>query len=151
MIEEVGADAGRIRRDFFLAQQDTGEDQYWARVAEDNWTEKYGGAVGSHLEPTIPAADLDTLRDAGANVRRYVDKHVAHGEASSPAVALTLNEVHDAVDTIGHLFKKYDFLVQGIGWADLEPAIHHNWQAAFTVPWMKPRRPHRARHPVTSP
>jgi hypothetical protein len=57
---------------------------------------------------------------------------------------LTLNEVHEAIDTIGHLFKKYDFLIQGVGWAVLEPAIQHNWKAAFTVPWMKPLERARA-------
>jgi len=35
-------------------------------------------------------------------------------------------------------------LIQGVGWAMLEPAIQHNWMAVFTVPWMKPlERPRR--------
>lgn len=43
-------------------------------------------------------------------MREYVDKHVAHAEASPPEVTLTLTEVHDAIDVIGHLFKKYSNL-----------------------------------------
>ena len=70
-------------------------------------------------------------------MRHYVDKHVAHADAAAPAVTLTLDEVHDAIDTIGQLFKKYDFLIQGVSWAVLDPVIQHNWKAAFTVPWMK--------------
>jgi hypothetical protein len=148
LLQEVGDDAGRITREFFLATQNTGDDAYWAHVAQQNWAEQYGGEVHDHLDPAIPAADLATLTDVGARVRHYVDKHVAHADAAAPAVTLTLDEVHDAIDTIGHLFKKYDFLIQGVGWAVLEPAIQHNWMAAFTVPWMKmDHRPRRRPSP----
>lgn len=138
LIEEISDDATRLTREVWMALNDDA-DPYWVGVAERNWTEHYGGRVHDHLDPAIAVADLDALRHAAASVRHYVDKHVAHAEASPPAVTLTLTEVHDTIDTIGHLFKKYAFLLTGKGWGSLDPAIQHPWQAAFTVPWMAPR------------
>lgn len=144
LVEEVAGDASRITRRFFLSHENT-EDPYWARVAEQNGDEHYAGEVHQHLDPAVPRADLAAIRGAAASVRDYVDKHVAHAEASPAAVTLTLDDVHDAIDVLGDVFKKYDFLIQGASWACLEPAIQHNWMAAFTVPWMKVReRPRRS-------
>ena len=72
LIQEVGADAGRITRDFFLTHQSS-EDPYWQHVARQNWAEAYAGAVDDHLDPVIPEADLAELTTVAAKVRHFVD------------------------------------------------------------------------------
>ena len=138
LIKEISDDPAPVTYEFWMTLN-ADEDPYWVRVAENNWAEHYGGAGHDHLDGATAVADLERLVQAAARVRHYVDKHVAHAEASPPAVTLTLDEVHDTIDTIGHLFKKYSFLLTGNGWGTLEPAIQHPWQAVFAVPWMVPR------------
>jgi hypothetical protein len=150
LIEQVRDDAGRITREFWLGLwQEPGEPPYnpdnihdrLMRVrAERGWNDQYAGSVGTHLDPAIPAADFDRLRDIAAKVKGYVDQHVAHADAAvvSAKVTLTLAEVHDAVDVIGDLFGKYYNLLTASFFTDYVPAIQHDWMAAFRVPWMRP-------------
>ena len=58
----------------------------------------------------------------------------------SAEVAVTVDELHDAITVIGELFVKYDSLLVDSGWsADaLVPVIQHNWKAIFRGPWMRP-------------
>ena len=51
----------------------------------------------------------------------------------------TLDEVHDAIDLIGELFKKYGHLLTGGGWASLTPVLQHDWEAVFRIPWITER------------
>jgi hypothetical protein len=48
--------------------------------------------------------------------------------------------VHDAIDVIGHLFKKYYNLFTATSYVFLEPVIQSDWKAVFRVPWMRPGR-----------
>lgn len=139
LIEEIGDDPSRVTKAFWLGHNE-GADAYWLRVAEKAWGDDFGGDVDAHLDPSVPTADLVALTDVGDSVRHYVDKHVAHADASAPEVTLTLGDIHDAIDVIGRLFSKYSNLLTGVAWASLVPAIQHNWKAAFAVPWMKPRQ-----------
>lgn len=110
--------------------------------AERAWATQYAGRVGRHLDPSIPAADFAKLTDAAADVKAYVDRHVAHTEKPprvAAGVTLTLKDVHDDIDVIGDLFKKYFNLLTGSSYLFLEPEIQHDWMAVFQQPWMRPR------------
>jgi len=149
LIEEIGCDASRITRDFWLGLWNFDDDRFGVKraMAEQAWAEHYGGGVGRHLDPAIPEADLDALSTGAAKVKRYVDKHVAHAEPVSAEVTLTLGEVHDAIDVIGHLFKKYYNLLTAGSYVELEPAIQDDWKAVFRVPWMRSNAPAELQRP----
>lgn len=138
LIEEIGEDPSRLTKAFWLGHHEDA-DAYWMRVAEKAWANDFGRDVGAHLDPRIPATDLHALTEVGGNVRHFVDKHVAHADASAPAVTLTLGDINDAIDVIGRLFSQYSRLLTGVAWASVVPAIQHNWKAVFTVPWARPR------------
>ena len=108
--------------------------------AERGWNDHYAGSVGTTLDPAIPAADFDQLTTAAANVKGYVDQHVAHPDAAvvSAKVTLTLDEVHEAADVIGDLFGRYYTLLTASSYTEYVPVIQHDWMAAFRVPWMRP-------------
>lgn len=149
LIEEIRDDAGRLTRDFWLGLWSFEDDRFGLKraMAEKAWEDHYGGSVGTHLDPAIPTADLDVLTTGAAEVKRYVDKHVAHAEPVSAEVTLTLGEVHDAIDVIGDLFKKYYNLLTAVSYVELEPAIQDDWKAAFRVPWMRADAPDELRGP----
>lgn len=140
LIEEIRDDPSRITREFWLAEW-TSEDKFLRMEAERGWTTQYAGTVGDHLDPLIPAADFDALQAASADVRGYVDQHVAHAERPPRApsqVTLTLSDIHDDIDVIGDLFKKYYNLLTASSYVFLVPVIQHDWLAIFREPWMRP-------------
>jgi hypothetical protein len=139
LIQEIRDDASRITREFWIGVWDTTE-AWQLREAERGWTEHYAGGVGTHLDPAIPAADFDALIDAASKVKAFVDEQVAHADASavSAQITLTLNDVHDAIDVSGDLFRKYYNLLTAASYISLVPVIQHDWKAVFRVPWIRP-------------
>jgi HEPN superfamily AbiU2-like protein len=139
LIEEIRDDASRVTREFWVELWDD-SDPWMLREAERGWTKHFAGGVGNHLDPSIPATDLDVLTAAAFKVKGYVDQHVAHSDASAvPAsVTLTLKDVHEVIDTIGHLFKKYNNLLTASTYVFLVPVIEHDWKAIFREPWIRP-------------
>jgi hypothetical protein len=153
LIREITDTPERLTRDWYVAiwgrsDQDEDDRRYWKREAETYWAETFAGEVGDHIDPAITGADLTELRDGSEKVRRYVDKHVAHFDASvigrgppnapsrSGQSLPTLNEVHDAIDLVGGLFKKYSALFTAAAILDLTPALQHDWEAVFRMPWI---------------
>ncbi len=141
LIEEIRDDASQLTREFWIGLWDEPTDTVRRRLthlhAEQGWNDQYGGSIGTHLDPAIPAKDFDTLTAASTNVKQYVDEHVAHADAVPAEVTLTLDEVHDAVDVIGDLFKKYYNLLTASSYVQLEPVIQDNWKAVFREPWLR--------------
>lgn len=138
LVQEIRDNSAKITREFWIGLWDT-SDPLMRSDAERGWTAQYAGTVGTHLDPSIPVEDFDSLTDAASRVKEYVDEHVAHADASAaPAnVTLTLKEVHDTIDAIGYLFKKYHNLLTAASFLSLVPAIQHDWQAVFRVPWIR--------------
>jgi hypothetical protein len=153
------APGGAISRDYWLGQwdlEDEATDPYGglALVAENAWAEQYAGGVGDYVDPAIPEADYAKLRSAASKVNQFANRHIAHSPATihqpdlqrppdvEPASAedetLSAKEVHEVIDVIGDLFKKYYNLLTASSYVFLEPVIQHDWLAPFRVPWMKP-------------
>ena len=138
LIEEIRDDPSRITREFWIGLWDEPPFGFEHVIAQKGWAEQYGREVRDHLDPAIPAADFEMLRTVAANVKAYVDEHVAHADAAAASVTLTLGDVHAAVEVIGDLFKRYYNLLTAGSYAELVPAIQHDWQAVFRVPWLRP-------------
>lgn len=137
LIGEIGDDSARISRDFWLSLWTNAD---LDALAEGGWETQYAGEVGTHLDPAIPSADAEKLSALSLGVKRYVDQHVAHSEAFAepPTITLTLSDLHDTIDVIGELFRKYYNLLTASSYHSLVPTIQHDWQAVFREPWIKP-------------
>lgn len=157
LIHEITTTPNCIVRDWYVSHwgrpetYDEDDQAYWKKAGEKHWAGTFGGTTGDYIDPTITAADLAELREGSEKVRRYVDKHVAHFDASvigrgPPAAPTkegralpTLNEVHDAIDLIGRLFRKYSQLFSASDIIELTPVLQHDWEAVFRVQWLPDR------------
>ncbi len=80
------------------------------------------------------------MKSAAADVRRFVSKHLTHADeaaSAAPTRLLQPSDVHEAIDTIGDLFRRYSSLLTASSYAFLMPVIQHDWMAPFQVPWMR--------------
>jgi hypothetical protein len=108
--------------------------------AERQWDEYFGGSVHDHLDPAIPNGDAADLETASAKVKRYVDENIAHTSRApkEPAVTLELADVHDAMETVDRLFRRYYSLLKCAGWTTTTPVEQEDFYAPFRVPWLRP-------------
>jgi hypothetical protein len=148
LLSQITEDAKRLTPEWWAGLWNIDEeDDYERTYARGQWDAEYGGKVGVHLDPAIPAKDLDRLIAGSKKVKKYVDKHVAHSEDPGPApkdpgptpveATLYVSDVHDAIDLINEVFKRYYRLFEAAS-ITLEPVIQHDWQAIFREPWIPP-------------
>ena len=64
---------------------------------------------------------------------KYANKLVAH--RTTAEVPLTLKQIHDAMEAIEEVLKKYLLILTGAALMGAEPAIQFNWRNAFSIPW----------------
>jgi hypothetical protein len=129
LMEEVRGDSGRITRGYWIGLWPETMSACRRGVSARGWV---NGPAASALisTPRSPASDMAELTSAAAQVKAYVDEHVAHSEARSvPAeITLTLKDVHDTIDVIGSLFNRYYNLLTASSYGCLVPAIEEDWK-----------------------
>jgi hypothetical protein len=150
ILTEVISDPKQLTPEWWVGLWNIEEgDDYERGYARRQWDENYGGQVGVYLDPAIPQADLDRLIVGSAALKDHVDKHIAHSEDPGPRPKdpgltrpepLKLNEIHDAIDVIGEIFRRYYTLFSASDMVFLEPVIQHAWLAPFREPWIMPNR-----------
>jgi hypothetical protein len=79
----MSRDAALVTRDWWLGMRtDAGSadmpDEIDRLVANREWSEHFAGIVGDNLDPAIPTADLEALRNDSERVITWVDRRVAH-------------------------------------------------------------------------
>jgi hypothetical protein len=107
---------------------------------ERQWPIYFGGNVGEHLDAAIPKADAAELQAAATNVKQYADNHVAHTSIApvQPTVTLQLAEVHDAMKTLGRLFRRSTALPTCSSFITTTPVEQDDFFAVFRVAWAPP-------------
>ncbi|HEY1775893.1 MAG TPA: hypothetical protein VGG41_07015 [Solirubrobacteraceae bacterium] len=136
LLSEVEINAHRIGAEWWVGLWPD-HDERLLIEARRWWRDGWGGSVGDHLDPAIPAGFLQQLTDAAEHVKHYVDWHVAHLDrrAGRTAVTLTLGDLHDAIDVIGTVFQRVFNLLTASSMIQLEPVVQYNWMAVFEQPW----------------
>jgi hypothetical protein len=147
LLSDVAGDAKRLAPEWWVGLWNIDEeDDYERTYARGQWDAEYGGKIGVHLDPAIPANDLYRLIEGSEKVKKYVDKHIAHSEDPGPApkdpgptpaeATLYVSDVHDAIDLINEVFERYYRLFEAASMITLEPVIQHDWKAVFREPWV---------------
>jgi hypothetical protein len=145
LLLEMSRDAALVTRDWWMGMRTDADstdmrDEIDRLVANREWSEHFAGIVGDNLDPAIPTADLEALRNDSERVITCVDRRVAHSDKRAiPADDMpTLDDVHAAIGRIGEIYNRYYGLLTASSWAELVPAIQHDWMAVFRVPWARP-------------
>jgi hypothetical protein len=85
LLSEVSEDAKQLTPEWWIGLWDIEEDDGNLRaLARRQWDDEFGGEVGTHLDPAIPATDLERLVKGSEAVKKHVDKHIAHSEDPGP-------------------------------------------------------------------
>ena len=92
-------------------------------------------AGGARLDPQKVQDDLAALRAAAEDVRKYVNKYLAHVDRVWKGGPPDTTVTDSAVDLLGELLKKYTLILTG---ADLvvTPLPHFDVTAAFREAWL---------------
>jgi hypothetical protein len=96
------------------------------------WFDSRAG-TGDYIDPRIPAEDFDDLQTKTKTVRDWVNRSVAHLAARS-RTGPPLQDVHDAIDVVADLFRKYQILIGGV--TVQLGVIMEPWPSVFRVPWI---------------
>jgi hypothetical protein len=137
LLSELADDSERITEDWWV--QLWGDDPHDVDFARRRWADEFAAPGADHLDPAKPSDDLKSLEEKTAQVKDYVDQYVAHSEyrGKEPAeVSLTFREIHESIDHIGMLFRRYYGLFTAADMIRLEPVIQHDWLAPFRRPWI---------------
>ena len=138
LIEEMRDDAPRLTRAYFLGLWEQRHDEWMMRRAEEAF-DALAGQGGEHLDPAVPKADLASLRSDAAEMARYVNEHLAHDMAVPTVAQLpTFDDMNEAMDALGTMFRKYANVLTAGSYLTLEPVVQEDWKAIFRKPWLSP-------------
>lgn len=139
LLNAVQTHAREITRAYWIETVWEAEDPIDRQMARRQWDEHFGGNVGDHLDPAIPKADAVAVSAAGEDVKKYVDTNIAHTSADPVAreVTIKVDDVHQAMDTLGKVFRRYYGLFTASTLATLTPILQHDFFAVFRQPWMR--------------
>lgn len=136
LIKEMRDRAEVLTRVYFVGLWDDVDTDEIVRGQAHSAFDRMAGEGGDHLDPAIPRRDLESLqRDAGA-VRRYLDQHIAHDQAEPTADALTFDQLHAAIDSIGEMFGRYATVLTAAMYLRVEPVMQDDWKAIFRSAWL---------------
>jgi hypothetical protein len=137
LLAELSDDCSLITREFWVGMWDVTPTDPRHTLAAGIWTKQFAGTVGSHVDPAIVHADVARLRADSDAVKRYVDRHIAHSDRRATTINLpSLSDVHDAIDSIGEIFRRYYNLLTAASMLQLEPTVLWDWMAVFRQAWM---------------
>lgn len=137
VIKQMRDNAQALTRDSYVSLFDQ-SDELMVERGHKGFNQLAGG--GDHLDPEIPRADLAALKDAAKRVRLYANEHIAHAAANPTHPAMpTYSDLHEAIDALGNICRKYTVALTAGWWATWEPVMQDDWEAIFRVAWLPPR------------
>ena len=93
---------------------------------------------GKQVDVASVEADLKSL-DSGnlLHVRQYVSQFLAHAQEVPTVKSPTFKDLHQAIDELSQLLRKYKLLVDDVD-QYLDPVVAGDWLAPFRVAWLPP-------------
>jgi hypothetical protein len=103
-------------------------------VHEQHFTERAG--PGPWIDPAIVRKDKEELVNFVKPVREMANKAVAHRDRTGPPELPTYGELHQCIDQIVALFKKYNLLLRAKDYSPRELELPADWNEVFCQPWI---------------
>ncbi|MGH7431166.1 MAG: hypothetical protein ACREI5_05045 [Candidatus Methylomirabilales bacterium] len=99
--------------------------------------DKFSGPGGSYVDPVPVQADLSTLRQKAARIRKYANKRIAHFDKSDFKHLPTYADLDESLDYLEALLKKYLLLFRAEGHGSIVPVWQYDWKEIFRLPWIE--------------
>lgn len=136
LLEDIAARPVGVTRAWFVDNYDPQLSEVLpgqGRSAADRDFDELAGAPEAHASADVVKADLNSLREAAAAIKRYTDEHLAHHSAQPTTPVPTYADLDAAIDTIAQVADRYARLLM-VGRV-MEPIVPEAMEAVFQVPW----------------
>lgn len=152
LLEAIAPSAHVITREGYQArvgaEPDAADERArWEFEERRDWADRrfddLAGADAEQLTEQIVRSDLDRLAGASAQIRRLVNKTLAHRDRAALQrreeigidVTATWDDLNGAIDLVSELLDKYNDLL-GAGLAPGVPTYQWDWKEPLRVPWL---------------
>jgi hypothetical protein len=109
------------------------------REVGDRTFDNIAGTGSTFLRERTIRADLRRMERAGAPIRRYVNKRIAHRARQGALRRVpTFEELHDALDVLDGVVVKYHTLLTAEGYGTTSATPQFNWMTVLFEPWIPP-------------
>jgi hypothetical protein len=89
----------------------------------------------ARIDPVDVRADIDALDAAAEQVRKYVNKYLAHIDRAPSQPIPAIEVVDTAVQMLGDLLKKYTLLIRNVD-LRVDPIVLFDWTSVFKRAWL---------------
>jgi hypothetical protein len=134
LLSEIRANPTVMTRDRYLKLSRGGQKASPFDGEFERAFDRWAGRGNPYVNPLVVRQDLDTLVSMSAQIRRWVNKRVAHHTADDTTIP-TIGDLHTAMEELGALLQRYWRFITGNTLAYSTPAIFMNWKSAFLVAW----------------
>ncbi len=96
------------------------------------------GGNGDFFNKSIAIEDEKQLLIIGNDIKKYVDKRIAHNITQVKDIkAITLKDIDEFIDEYEKIVIKYIQLLTGANNVSLTPTWQYDWEIIFKQPWLK--------------
>lgn len=138
LLDEMNRSAHFITRDYYFSLFNKPSEP-WTEIDKEVLRlefEKFSGKVKTHIDPLLVLEDLTSLKLNTQNIKRYVNKRVAHWDSMEFRDYPTYEDLRKALEFLKVVFRKYYRLLYG----PQKPMIAQpttEWLDIFKIPWIK--------------
>jgi hypothetical protein len=148
LLESIAAHPNLVTRSAFCSLWGDQDDKT-ERMLANMYFNDFASPGADHVDPVIVNRDISDLLAACERVQRFAHQQVAHldlahaiPDARDQLVVPTFKDLNDALDLLGHLRKRYRFLLTAVDSA-ITPGLPVDWTLPFTVAWLSNPSEHR--------
>jgi hypothetical protein len=106
--------------------------------SEADANEGFDQLIGSgrqYIDPTIVDREINELGTKTDKLSHYVNKRIAHHDKKDFTAIPRFSDLHEAIDYLGTLHKKY-YMVFRCFSTDLLTVWQYDWKSVFLYPWI---------------
>jgi hypothetical protein len=133
LLRDIERHPEALTREWHIARYEPSPAPTWA--ADD--FDKFAGTGELHVDPGIVRADHDALKAISRKIITYVDKFVAHIDATPPLLQVTYGDLHEVLDEFDRLLKRYVLLLRAAGLITTTPVDQSDWTLPFYRAWLQ--------------
>ncbi len=133
LLEEIIRDPQILTRDWYVARY---RDTVLSEKTAHRGFDQFSGEVKTHVDPAIVCEDIRQIKDKAENLRKFVNKRVAHHDRSEFKSLPTYKEIDNCLKFMEELLRKYRRFIHGSCPSSFLPTCQYDWKKIFREPWI---------------